>query len=110
MQGNLTTPIPARKAQLLKRLGELGARLEAIEVELDSHQNRDWEELATEREGDEVLADLGQSARNELRMIEAAFTRIGDGEYGYCVTCGDEIAEDRLDLIPATPFCAKHAR
>ena len=41
MQGNLTTPIPARKAQLLIRLGELGVRLAAIEEELDSHQNRD---------------------------------------------------------------------
>ena len=36
--------------ELLPRDPELGARLEAIEEELDSHQNRDWEELATERD------------------------------------------------------------
>ena len=65
MQGNLTTPIPARKAQLLIRLGELGVRLAAIEEELDSHQNRDWEDLATEREGDEVLEATGNAGKAE---------------------------------------------
>ncbi len=65
--------------------------------------------MATEREGDEVLEDLGQSAQTELRMIEAALVRIEEGEYGYCVTCGEKISEERLDLIPATPFCAEHA-
>lgn len=102
--------IEERKAQLTARRDFLEGRIAEIGAEFDSHDSKDWEEMATEREGDEVLADLGQSARSELRMIAAAFTRVEDGEYGYCVTCGDEIAEDRLDLIPATPFCAKHAR
>jgi RNA polymerase-binding transcription factor DksA len=56
-----------------------------------------------------VLEDLGQSAQTELRMIDAAMARIEEGEYGYCTKCGDKIAEDRLDLLPATPFCANCA-
>ena len=105
MQANLTTPLAARKAALEKRLTELGARLEAIEEELDSHQNRDWEELATEREGDEVLEDLGQAGQLEIRQIEAALARIAEGDYGFCTKCGAEIGEERLDLLPHTPFC-----
>ena len=62
--------------------------------------------MATEREGDEVLEDLGQSAQLELRMIEAALKRIEAGEYGECVRCGNEIDPGRLNLLPATPFCA----
>lgn len=105
MQGNLTTPIPVRKAQLLKRLGELGARLEAIEEELDSHQNPDWEELATEREGDEVLEATGNAGKAEITQIRAALKRIDDGSYGDCARCGEPIAEARLDALPWTPLC-----
>lgn len=105
MQANVTTPLSARKAALEKRLVELGARLEAIEEELDSHQNRDWEELATEREGDEVLEATGNAGKAEITQIRAALRRIADGTYGDCVRCGDTIASARLDLLPWTPLC-----
>lgn len=105
MQGNLTTPIPARKAQLLKRLGDLGVRLVAIEEELDSHQNCDWEDLATEREGDEVLEATGNAGKTEITQIRAALQRIETGSYGTCVRCGEPIAEARLDALPWPPLC-----
>jgi RNA polymerase-binding transcription factor DksA len=105
MQANVTTPHSVRKAALEKRLLELGARLEAIEEELDSHQNRDWEELATEREGDEVLEATGNAGKAEITRIRAALGRIADGSYGTCMRCGEPIAEVRLDLLPWTPLC-----
>ncbi len=101
--------VAVRKAALVARQDDLMKRIAGIGAELDSHESKDWEEMATEREADEVLEDLGQSAQAELRMIEAALNRIEEGEYGYCVQCGSEIAEERLDLVPATPFCAKCA-
>ncbi|MBN8630192.1 MAG: TraR/DksA family transcriptional regulator [Rhodobacterales bacterium] len=110
MQGSLTTPIPDRKAQLLKRLSELGARLEAIEEELDSHQNRDWEDLATERESDEVLEATGNAGLTEITQIRAALNRIDAGSYGDCVRCGEPIARARLDLLPWTPLCRRCAK
>ncbi|MGB3278183.1 MAG: TraR/DksA C4-type zinc finger protein [Pseudorhodobacter sp.] len=94
-----------RKAQLEARLGVLAARLNAIETELDSHQSKDWEELATERETDEVLEGLGVSGQQEIRMIQAALARIEDGEYGSCAKCGSIISDERLDVVPYTPFC-----
>ena len=66
------------------------------EVITDAHDSKDWAELATEREADEVLEDLGSSARTEMRMIEAALARMNEGEYGFCVTCGEPISEERL--------------
>jgi RNA polymerase-binding transcription factor DksA len=99
------TPVTERKRQLEARLGDLRARLATIEAELDSHQAKDWEELATEREGDEVLEGMGLSGQQEIRQIEAALERIGAGEYGYCAKCGAEIGEERLDVLPYTPFC-----
>ena len=99
-----------RRAQLEERLAFLDARLHEIDAELDSHQSKDWEELATEREGDETLERLGQSGQAEMAQIRAALGRMDAGEYGVCVTCGDEISEERLDLLPFTPFCRKCAR
>ena len=103
-------PIEERKAALLKRLEELTERIEKIEHELESHNSRDWEELAVERETDEVLEDLGLSSQEETKAIQAALKRIEEGEYGYCMRCGAKISEDRLDLLPYTPFCKDCAR
>ncbi len=97
--------LTARKAQLEARLADLNARMAGIETELESHQSADWEELATEREGDEVLEGMGLSAQQESRMITAALGRIADGEYGICTKCGAEIGAARLDVLPYTPFC-----
>ena len=94
-----------RKAQLLDRRAALLERVNSIETELDSHQSRDWEELATERESDEVLEVMGLSAVSELRMIDAALVRVEAGTYGDCARCGSEIGDDRLDVLPFTPFC-----
>lgn len=103
------TTIETRKTQLQARRADLSARLASIEGELDTHESRDWEEMATEREGDEVLEGMGQSAQVEIRMIEAALRRIEAGEYGICARCGDEIGEARLDVLPYTPFCSRCA-
>ena len=103
------TSIESRKVALEARLRELTGRMGAIESELDSHQAQDWEDLATERESDEVLEGMGLSARAEMRAVRAALQRIEDGEYGFCVKCGAEIAAERLDLLPYTPFCQKCA-
>lgn len=99
-------PVSARREQILQRQAFLLGRIGRIESELDTHEAKDFEEMATEREGDEVLEDLGASAQHELRMIEAALKRIAAGEYGTCTRCGEPIGEERLDLLPATPFCA----
>jgi RNA polymerase-binding transcription factor DksA len=95
-----------RRAQLQSRLTFLRSRLIGIETELESHQARDWEDLAAEREGDEVLESVGLSGQQEIQMIEAALARIEAGEYGICTRCGSEIGEARLDVLPFTPFCS----
>jgi len=102
-----------RRTVLESRLQELDVRLHQIDEELDSHNSKDWEELATEREEDEVLEGMGLSGQAEIRMIKAALARMDAGEYGDCVDCGEVITSERLDVLPYTPFCracaAKHA-
>jgi RNA polymerase-binding transcription factor DksA len=99
------TDLALRRKELEDRLKALDSRLHVIEEELDSHQSKDWEELATEREDDEVLERLGVSGQEEIARIRAALTRMDEGEYGFCTKCGAEISQARLDLVPWTPFC-----
>ena len=96
----------AAKDILLARRAELLGNLERIEDQLDDPMPKDWEDAASERQGDEVLTALGQSDQAEIRRIDAALARIAAGEYGDCVQCGNPIAERRLQLLPDTPFCA----
>ncbi len=41
----------------------------------------------------------------ELQQLAAALLRIDSGDYGYCVGCGELIAEARLEIDPSTPHC-----
>lgn len=45
----------------------------------------------------------------ELRKIAAALRRIAADEFGYCVSCGDEIARARLQVDPSISLCIECA-
>ena len=40
-----------------------------------------------------------------IRKIKEALQRIDDGEYGVCVSCGEEISEKRLIARPVATHC-----
>ena len=101
--------VATRKTELETRLAVLTVRLGQIDAELQSHDEKDWEELATAREGDEVLESMGVGSQSEMRAIKAALQRIAAGDYGTCLRCGAPISEARLDLLPFTPFCMECA-
>lgn len=97
--------VETRQRELLARKDELSQRLVKIDAELDQPHSTMFAEAAIEREGDEALEDLGAAGLLEIRMIEAALDRIEAGTYGICVACGEEISEERLNVLPATPKC-----
>lgn len=47
--------------------------------------------------------------RIEVAQIDAAFRRMEEDEFGYCVECGEEIAGKRLELNPAIARCVECA-
>ena len=93
------------RTTLLARRAELVSTLDRIEDALDDEPPKDWEDRASERQGDEVLEALGASDLAEVRQIDAALQRIEDGTYGTCVRCGEAISAERLVVLPATPLC-----
>ncbi|NNE58155.1 MAG: TraR/DksA family transcriptional regulator [Hellea sp.] len=90
---------------LKDRLAYLNKHMHEIEDQLDDPPNPDWDDNAAEHESDEVLEDLGNMELHEARAIMAAMSRIKDGTFGTCMKCEIPISEERLDLVPHTPFC-----
>ena len=59
----------------------------------------------------QAMAQATQVRRDQQRLkIAAALARIEEGEFGYCLDCGEEIALARLELDPTAPKCIACAR
>ena len=58
----------------------------------------------------QAMAEAQSRRRAALRSrIHAALERIDEGELGYCLDCGEEIAEKRLEHDPSVTQCIKCA-
>ncbi len=97
----------ARRAQLLKAQDDTEA--DRGTVELDQTTVGRLSRMHALQEQATALA-AGRRREEELARIDAALQRIEDGEYGYCVACGEEIDERRLELDPSLPTCIDCAR
>ena len=96
----------AHRDELLRESAETAEAREVVEVDqarigrlsrMDALQARALsEELERRRE-------LG------LRRIDAALKRIEDGDYGYCLSCGEPIGDKRLEIEPTTTQCIRCA-
>ena len=98
----------ALRQQLTARLAQLEGRLQKVEADRRRGTNtldRDWQEQATVRQNDEVLDELAEEERQQVRAIRAALTRMEEGTYGRCVTCGEQIAAKRLAALPYATQC-----
>ena len=93
------------KTLLLARRAELTGDIARIEDQLDDPVSKDWEEAASDRQGDEVLHSLSAHDQTEIRGIDAALKRIEDGSYGTCGKCGNAISAERLEVVPTAALC-----
>ncbi len=51
-----------------------------------------------------------QRRQAEILAAKAALARIDEGEFGYCIECGEDIAPKRLDHNPTVATCISCAR
>jgi RNA polymerase-binding transcription factor DksA len=56
--------------------------------------------------------DLARVAMLEARLaqIDDALARLKQGNYGVCLVCGKKIPEERLAVMPDTPYCLQDAQ
>ncbi|MEX0344843.1 MAG: TraR/DksA family transcriptional regulator [Rhizobiaceae bacterium] len=51
-----------------------------------------------------------RARKRDLVRIEMAERRLGEGDYGYCEECGEEIPDGRLAIDPMAERCVNCAR
>jgi DnaK suppressor protein len=80
------------------------------ELEADDDRTGDAgdESILSERK-EEQLREEGDDS-TLLTQVREALDRIEDGTYGKCQVDGGEIEEKRLEAMPWTPYCIKHAQ
>ena len=94
------TQLEQERAELRRQLAELGF---GEDGGLNYDPNfADSSQVTAERGEAEALAS---SLRDALDEVERALQKMEDGTYGICQSCGNPIAEARLEAMPAAAYC-----
>ena len=99
----------ALRDQLKKQAEEMRGRIDRIRQAERAETAEGQTDTAHLWENADLRADELDEAVGELRDIDAALSRLDEGTYGVCVTCGKPIAEERLEFLPVTTVCASCA-
>ena len=101
--------LSALRASLLSRLEGLRA---ASETTADTRRPVELDQTSVGRlsrmdamQGQAMAQAVERRRRDEARRIEAAIARIDEGEYGFCISCGEEIAPKRLAADATITTC-----
>ena len=60
-------------------------------------------------QGQAMSKETGRRRQLELQKITAALRRLDSGDYGYCLSCDEPVARERLQLDPAATLCIECA-
>jgi RNA polymerase-binding protein DksA len=100
------------KQKLLDRQRALFRDVEGVAADLstiEESQDIEFEGRAQVEAMARLLERIGEHDRRELQEIHAALGRLAEGSYGICERCGDAIAPERLEAVPATRWCVECA-
>ena len=99
----LRAQLEDERESLRAQLTELGAGDKALSFD---ENFADSGQVAAEQGENRMLV---ASLSDQLGDVEGALAKIERGDYGKCETCGRDIAEARLEAMPAARFCIDHA-
>lgn len=55
----------------------------------------------------QVILNIGEKEREELKLVELALDKISEGVYGTCDSCEGKIPNERLEAVPYTQYCVQ---
>ncbi len=53
----------------------------------------------------DVLFNLSETQRQKIHDIDVALEQITKGEYGVCMSCGEDISPRRMEVRPFSRYC-----
>lgn len=96
-----------RQAQLTKENAANADSRDTVELQQDSVGRLSRMDALQQQ----AMAQAQERRRvQERARIDAALKRIDAGDWGYCLTCGEDIAEARLRHDPSVATCVGCAR
>jgi len=72
---------------------------------VDEDSAQDIADRAASSYTKEFLFHQSNNDRQLLQMVENALSRIREGSFGECISCGKEINAKRLEAVPWTRHC-----
>lgn len=83
------------------------AKTRSAEEETSDELTQDIADKAVSSYTREFLYSLTDGERSTLLQIDDALGRIAEGTYGFCINCGQPMAEKRLTAVPWAPYCVE---
>lgn len=96
--------LTAEREKLVHQLAELGAN-EAGEMTGDVEYGDGFADAAAATAERTEVMGLIDNLRIMLVDVDRALTRVSDGTYGRCESCGKEIGPARMEFRPTSRFC-----
>jgi RNA polymerase-binding protein DksA len=98
--------LESERDELRRQLDDLGARRDAEGIE-EPELNEGFADAGQAAAERSSLLTLVRSLRDTLADVEAALRRMDTGTYGRCERCGEPIADERLEALPAARLCLR---
>lgn len=93
------------REELLRQLSELDRRTFEGGSGTNDGGEEDIADLGSDTFERERELQLSENLRDLLDQVEHALTRIDDGSYGECESCGKSIEAARLKALPYASLC-----
>jgi DnaK suppressor protein len=88
-----------------QELRRMVSRTEQDGRTIDEDSAQDIADRAASSYTKEFLFHQSNNDRQLLQMVENALSRIREGSFGECISCGTEINAKRLEAVPWTRHC-----
>lgn len=100
---SIRTSLESERASLERQLLDSGASIDGDQVEVSFDEGFADSAQATS-ELSELIAHVEQLHVTHSEVV-AALTRLDEGGYGICESCGNRIASERLEALPTARLC-----
>jgi DnaK suppressor protein len=88
-----------------EELRRMVSRIEQDGRAVDEGSAQDVADRAASSYTKEFLFHQSNNDRQLLQMVESALSRMREGTFGECISCGKEINAKRLEAVPWTRHC-----
>ena len=88
-----------------EELRRMVSRTEQDGRTVDEDSAQDIADRAASSYTKEFLFHQSNNDRQLLQMVEGALSRLREGSFGECISCGKEINAKRLEAVPWTRHC-----